>query len=447
MGAVEVDRGVRRVPRAGEGWGARVCEDRGVLRWVVAPLVAGLTYRRAVHLLLGAVLLLPYLGLGALFVAAAGEPATDPVSLVLLLGVALAAAVGVALVPGVRSLEITAARALLGAEVPDPDPATVDAWPARRRAGLWLVVNLLAGGATALVILFVVPTTVGLLFAPWRDTAPLPSGWASAWAPPVGVLLPVVLLHAVSAVGAALARLAPRLLGPSEAERLAVELDRVRAAERAAAERNRLARELHDSVGHALTVTTLQAGAAARLLDSDPAFVARALDAIADAGRTALDELDHVLGLLRDGAPGDRRPPPDLADLDGLLDGTRSAGVPVTATLTGTIATVPAVVSREAYRIVQEGLTNALRHAGPVPVEVRVEVGADRLDLTLTNPLSGAIGPTGRGGRGLAGMRERVGALGGELTAGPAAGHWRVAVGLPLTAPATPAAPDPVDPT
>ncbi|HZG89630.1 MAG TPA: histidine kinase [Pseudonocardia sp.] len=407
---------------------------------MVAPVVAGLTYRRLVHLLLGAVLLLPYLGLGALFAAAAAEPAADPVSLVLLLSVALVAAVGVAVVPGVRSLEITAARALLGAEVPDPDPATVDAWPAQRRAGLWLVVNLLAGGITALVVLVVVPTTVGLLFAPWRDIAPLPPGWASAWAPPAGLLLPVVLLHAVSATGAALARLAPRLLGPSEAERLAVELDRARAAERAAAERNRLARELHDSVGHALTVTTLQAGAAARLLDTDPAFVARALDAIADAGRTALDELDHVLGLLRDGAPGDRRPAPGLADLGALLDGTRSTGVAVTATVTGSTAAVPPVVSREAYRIVQEGLTNALRHAGPVPVDVRVEVGADRLDLALANPLGGEDGRRAGGGRGLAGMAERVGALGGELSAGPAAGHWRVAVRLPLPA-ATPADP------
>jgi signal transduction histidine kinase len=227
---------------------------------------------------------------------------------------------------------------------------------------------------------------------------------------------------------------APRLLGPSRAERLAAELAQVRAAGRRMAERNRLARELHDSVGHALTVTTLQAGAAARVLDSDPAFVARALEAIAEAGRTALDELDHVLALLRDGGPGEgpRAPQPDLADLDGLLAGTRSAGLPVTAHVDGDPAAVPAAVSREAFRIVQEGLTNALRHAGRVPVDLRVDVGDDRLDLELTNPLGTSDPSGGGGGRGLTGMRERVGVLRGDLTAGPDGDAWRVAVRLPF---------------
>ncbi len=405
-----------------------------MLRPLLAPLRTGLTYRRAVHLLLAAVLLLPYLGLGILFGAALGSTGPDPVSLVLLMVVAIVAGVGVALVPGVRALEIAAANALLGARVPDPDPATEDAWPARRRAVGWLLVNLVVGGVTALVVLLVVPTAVGLLLGPWREFAPLPTGWAAAWMPLLAVALPVVLLHAMSAVGGALARLAPRLLGPSEAERLVVELERVRAAERRMVERNRLARELHDSVGHALTVTTLQAGAAARVLDRDPAFVARALEAIAEAGRTALDELDHVLALLREGVPAEdvRAPQRDLGDLDGLLDGTRSAGVAVTASVSGDLASVPGVVSREAFRIVQEGLTNALRHAGPVPVGVRVDVAADRVDLEVTNPLGAAAARRDGGGRGLAGMRERVGALGGELAAGPDADRWRVAVRLPL---------------
>jgi signal transduction histidine kinase len=429
----------RGLPRVGEPGAGRVCDDRSVLNPVLAPLRAGLTYRRAVHLLLGAVLLLPYLALGVLFASALGQGGTDPASLGLLMAVAVGAAVGVALVPGVRALEITAARSLLGAEVPEPDPATEDAWPARRRAALWLVVNLVVGGVAGLLVFFVVPSTVGLLLAPWLTLSPLPSGWAAAWAPFVAVVLPVLLLHAMSAGGAALARLAPVLLGPSEAERLVVELDRVRAAERRMAERNRLARELHDSVGHALTVTTLQAGAAARVLDSDPAFVARALEAIAEAGRTALDELDHVLALLRDGATEDpqdtRSPQPDLGDLDGLLEGTRSAGVVVTARVSGDVGSVPPVVSREAFRIVQEGLTNALRHAGRVPVQARVDVGADRLDLELTNPVGAAAPRGGGGGRGLAGMRERVEVLRGELSAGPDADGWRVAVRLPFGGP------------
>jgi hypothetical protein len=168
--------------------------------------------------------------------------------------------------------------------------------------------------------------------------------------------------------GAALARLAPRVLGPTRTERLAVQLARAQSAERALAERNRLARELHDSVGHALTVTTLQAGAAARVLDSDPAFVARALEAIAEAGRAALEDLDHVLGLLRDGGgEGTRGPQPDLADLDVLVDRARSAGLTVDVELYGPLAAVPRAISREAYRIVQEGLANALGMPGRCP--------------------------------------------------------------------------------
>lgn len=403
-----------------------------MLRWVVAPVVDGLTYRRFVHLLLGAVVLLPYVALTWLFVTSVTEGGLDPVALVALLVPATFAAIGVALVPGVRVLEVTAARALLGAAVPDPDPATADAWPARRRAAGWLLVVLAAGGATAVATLAAVPTAVGFLLAPWTQVSLLRTGWSAWWTPIVGLLIPVALLHAVNVLGAGLARLAPALLGPSPTEGLAAELAEARRAERTLAERNRLARDLHDSVGHALTVTTLQAGAAARVLDTDPAFVARALDAIAEAGRTAMAELDHVLGLLREGGEAaDHAPRPGLDDLDALLAGTRSAGVSVDAEIVGSAAAVPPVVSREAYRIVQEGLTNALRHAGPVPVSVKVEIDVDAVALELTNPV-GTSAPTRGGGRGLAGMRERVRVLRGELNVGADAGVWRVRARLPL---------------
>ncbi|WP_233160158.1 sensor histidine kinase [Pseudonocardia sp. MH-G8] len=409
------------------------------LRRFLAPLTDGLTYRRFVHLLLGAVILLPYLGLAALITATVTNGGLDTFGAVLVLVPAGVIAFGVALVPGVRALEITAARALLGATVPEPDPATADSWPARRRAAGWLLLNAAAGAVTALVTLTVVPTTIGFVFAPWLVLEPFPTGGRAWWLPPVGVALPVLLLHAGSAAGAALARLAPRVLGPSPTERMAVELAEAHAAEHALAERNRLARELHDSVGHALTITTLQAGAAARVLDTDPAFVAKALDAIAEAGRSALADLDHVLGLLRGGDDGDgvRDPQPDLDDLDALVDGARSAGVPVDLHRDGATDAVPRAVSREAYRIVQEGLTNALRHAGPVPVAVRVAVRDDAVELELTNPLGGAGPARTGGGRGLAGMRERVMVLRGELSAGAAGDRWRVAARLPLTPDAT----------
>ncbi|MFC4949769.1 sensor histidine kinase [Pseudonocardia sp. GCM10023141] len=403
-------------------------------RWLLAPATAELTYRRFVHLLLGAVVLLPYLALGFLFATSVLDGGLDPVAFVLLLVLGAGIGFGVAVAPGVRTLEVAAARALLGATVADVDPDRADTWPVRLRGLLWLLVVVVAGGVTALLTLTVVPLTIGLLLAPWVRMAGFPTGWAAAWMPVVGLALPVVLLRAVASAGAGLARLAPRLIGPSPAELLAVELERARSAERTLAERNRLARELHDSVGHALTVTTLQAGAAARVLDSDPAFVTRALDAIAEAGRTALDELDHVLGLLRDGegAIARRVAQPDLGDLDALLASTRATGVDVAAQVVSGPVAVPPAVSREAYRIVQEGLTNALRHAGPVPVTVRVATTADAVELLLTNPVDPAPGTRTGGGRGLAGMRERVGVLRGELTAGLDGPLWRVAVRLPL---------------
>lgn len=405
------------------------------LRRVTGPLTSGPTYRRYVHLLLGAVLLLPYLALVWLFATSATVGRLDPLALVLLLVPATVGAVAVALVPGVRALEVTAARTLLDADVADPDPATAASWTARRRGAWWLLLNMAIGGLAALATLVVLPSAVGFLLAPWRDTPPLPTGAAAAWAPLVGVALPLVLLHAVTATGRWLAGLAPRMLGPAREERMAAELASARRAADALAERNRLARELHDSVGHALTVTTLQAGAASRVLDSDPEFARSALDAIADAGRTALTELDHVLGLLHDGAPA-RTPQSDLSDLDGLLRGARSAGVPVVGELHGDVTALPTAVSREVYRIVQEALTNALRHAGPVPVTVRVTVGAAEVALSVTNPL-GQVGGDRHGaggGRGLTGMAERVRVLGGELATGPAEGCWRVAARLPVAA-------------
>ncbi|MHA6621999.1 sensor histidine kinase [Pseudonocardia sp. DLS-67] len=402
-----------------------------MFRRLLAPLTDGLTYRRYVHLLLGAVILLPYVALVVLIASTVTNGGLELLGSVLIVVPAIGIAVGVTLVPGVRSLAITAARTLLAADVPEPDPATVDSWPGRRRAALWLLINAAAGGLTALVTLVVFPTTIGFLFAPWLVLEPFPTGGRAWWLPVVGAVLPVLLLRAASAGGAALARLAPRVLGPTPTERMAAELVEAHAAERALAERNRLARELHDSVGHALTVTTLQAGAAARVLDTDPAFVAKALDAIAEAGRTALADLDHVLGLLRDGGSDDRRPQPDLGDLDALVDGARSAGVVVELHRGGATGVVPRAVSREAYRIVQEGLTNALRHAGPVPVAVRVTVGEDTVVLELTNPLGPGPARNG-GGRGIAGMRERVGVLRGELAAGPDGDRWRVAARLPF---------------
>jgi signal transduction histidine kinase len=193
-------------------------------------------------------------------------------------------------------------------------------------------------------------------------------------------------------------------------------------------ERTRLAGELHDSIGHALTVTLLQAGAAREVAGRDPAFLDAALAAIEDSARQAAADLDRVLALLRDGAPP--RDAPTLADVDRLVHAARAAGAPVDLRVEGPVADLPPVVSREAYRMAQEALTNALRHAGPVPIALRVDVRADSLELDVRNPVP-VPAPAG-GGSGVRGLRDRAAVLGGTASAGPVEGGWRVAVRLPL---------------
>lgn len=397
----------------------------------------GTAGRRVVHVLLGAVVLLPYVAFGWLFTLAVST-GMSPAALVPLLALTVVVGAGVAVVPGVRALEVAAARSLLGVTLPEPDPSTERDWSVRRRGAAWLLLCMVLGGAAALALLLGLPTALGLLLAPWLAQPSLPTGAGAWWAPPLGVAAVAGTVALVLGAGELLARVAPRFLGPTPSERLAAELaaERRRAADLAA--RARIARELHDSVGHALTVTTLQAGAAAAVLDSDPAFARRALAAIEETGRTALDDLDHVLGVLReDGTP---EAPHGLDALDALVTGARRAGVDVVVHRDGELSGLPAVVSREGYRLVQEALTNALRHAGPVPVTVRLAAGAGGLDLTVDNPLpagAGPSGPSGRGGRGLRGMAERAALLGGELTAGPDGGVWRLAARLPGGGPGT----------
>jgi signal transduction histidine kinase len=184
-------------------------------------------------------------------------------------------------------------------------------------------------------------------------------------------------------------------------------------------------------VGHALTVTTLQAGAAAQLLDSDPEFVRRALRAIEDAGRGAMADLDYVLGVLREEPGGPTGPSRTLRDLDRLLSDSQAAGIQISLQVDGPVEALPAAVSREGYRIVQEGLTNAARHAARSPVALRVAALSGSLEIEVVNAL-----PSGphldRRGHGLAGMRERVLLLGGELTAGPDGPDFRVTARIPV---------------
>ncbi|MFB4273826.1 sensor histidine kinase [Nonomuraea sp. MTCD27] len=460
--------------------------------------------RRWACLILGGALLMPYMMVGVLI---SGMVRGESANLLLPAQVGVFAAVlPVVAMTGlflpVRGLVVSAAQGLLGARVETPPRQAGRSWQERRRTAAWFTLHLGVGGVVSGCTLAIVPFTLFTLVLPFTGrTTPvlgflITPGWVAVWWAVGGVALLGALVAMAAGAGELLARLAPVLLGPTPGERLAAAEEHARAL----AERNRLARELHDSVGHALSVVTLQAAAAGRVLDRDPATARTALAAIEQSARAALDDLDHVLGVLRandrrgatdhrpDGPPARttsgtaghhakghpggttggvmggttggttggaasgaaggrdaegsgrwagaedrdarRVPRATLADLGGLV---AASGAEVRQEV-GDLSGVPAVVSREAYRILQEALTNAIKH-GHGPVRLTAAVRGGDLRLEVSNPHDGTRPrrESARvGGRGVAGMRERVRLLRGELEAGPTEAGWRVAVRLPL---------------
>ena len=228
--------------------------------------------------------------------------------------------------------------------------------------------------------------------------------------------------------GAELARLAE-----------ALRLEREKQAEVAvAAERTRISRELHDAVAHTVSVLTLQVGVVRRRLDVG-SVEEETLRGAETLGRQAVDELRRIVGLVREGEAPALAPLPSLAQLDDLVDQVRAAGVAVDVHVTGDITGVGHAVDMSAYRIVQEALTNALRHAPGAPVRIGVEVGRSAMEVAVTNGAAPAGDRTTRatrkGGNGLPGMRERAHVLGGSLRAGPLVdGGFEVRAVLPLGA-------------
>jgi signal transduction histidine kinase len=205
------------------------------------------------------------------------------------------------------------------------------------------------------------------------------------------------------------------------------------AARAAAEERVRMARELHDVVAHHMSLIAVQSEAAQVLLPGDPARAADAVGAIGATAREALTELRRLLGALREegDGPASRAPQPGDLAIGSLVDSVREAGVPVSLTVRGDPRPLPDAVALSAYRIVQESLTNVVKHAGPASATVLVGYGDDELVLEVTDDGRGD-GVAGNG-QGLAGMRERVNLLGGELRAGPRrGGGFGVEARLPL---------------
>ncbi|MDR7273262.1 sensor histidine kinase [Catenuloplanes atrovinosus] len=198
----------------------------------------------------------------------------------------------------------------------------------------------------------------------------------------------------------------------------------------AARERERIARDMHDILAHSISMIAVQAEAGPLLVHRDPERAARAFDAISSTAHDALGQLRRTLGVLR-GGPDDRAPQPGLESLPALADRAREAGLAVTVTERGPSVPVPPEVSVAAYRVVQESLTNVVRHARAGSARVGLDWSASALRVEITDDGRGASG--GTGGHGLIGMRERVAACGGEFSAGTAGGGgFTVTATLPL---------------
>jgi signal transduction histidine kinase len=224
-----------------------------------------------------------------------------------------------------------------------------------------------------------------------------------------------------------------------ELEDRALDLERERgekADQAVTEERARIARELHDVVAHYVSVMVVQAAGARRVVDKDPLAAKGALEAVETAGRTALTEMRRMLEVLRADDPG-TGPQPGLSEIDKLIDNVRDTGLPVEFSIEGEVCCLPAGMDLAAYRVVQEALTNSVKHAGKATARVTVSYTDDYVEIEVTDDGRGAAAPLlsagAEGGHGLIGMKERVALFGGTLEAGPViTGGYRVYARMPL---------------
>jgi signal transduction histidine kinase len=257
-----------------------------------------------------------------------------------------------------------------------------------------------------------------------------------------GRLAPLLVLLLTVALGYAM-RMWQQRAGESAARLRLAEAEHLEATRRAVEEeRARIAAELHDVVTHNVSVMVVQAGAGRRVLDSSPGDTREALLAIEASGRTAMTELRHLLGLLAPSsapeleAPDGQsplRPQPGLDEVPVLVDRVRSAGLAVELRVTGTGRELAQGPDLAAYRVVQEALTNVIKHADGARARVRIEYRAHEVIIDVSNA-AGESGPSAGGsGRGLIGLRERIAIYGGSLETGPRpGGGWRVRAVIPL---------------
>lgn len=205
-------------------------------------------------------------------------------------------------------------------------------------------------------------------------------------------------------------------LGPCGVEVRQAALARASLAE----EQVRIDQELHDSIGHMISMIVVQAGAGVHVFDSDPTFARRALSTIEERGRAALGELDRIIARIRGDAPESHVPLPDARDLATLISGARDAGIDIHARID--VGEVPVALGRGIYRVVQEAVTNAAKHAPGRRVDVAVVSDSEVVAISVQNPLGEDAREDADRGNGLASIRDRVTILGGHATLGPTGG-------------------------
>lgn len=366
----------------------------------------------------------------------------------------------------IGAAERAVANAILGERIATPDPLpapnprqpvammrwihqrTIDghAW----RVATWCVVRLVTGpvGFVIAVAAVVAPVAavgsfvvavlvvVGALTVTSTGDAVL-DGAQWWWVIPAAVVVAVVLVPALwwlmrgfTTLHRMLARWA---LGPSASAGLREATQRAELAE----EQVRVDQELHDSIGHMITMNIIQAGAGAHVFNSDPEFARQALKNIEERGRAAMGELDRIIAALRGDNPQSREPLPGIDDLERLVEEARAAGMQVDAQIEP--PTVSAAIGRAVFTVVREALTNAARHAPGAHVNVTVCADGDALALAVVNgPAAGDASASVRrfagGGRGLAGIRDRVTLLGGRSTVGEEGEGFAVRALLPTAA-------------
>jgi len=420
---------------------------------LIRPIFQGRTYRHLVYLALALPLGLMYFIFLVTGISVGFGLVIVWVGIPILLGMVLAWR-------GIGTFERGLHRMFLDVDIPEPTTTLLGegrlwdrikallADSATWRTLAWVFIRFPAGIFTFVVLVTLLSMGLAMVVAPltfpldltnWGvDVDPnwfsingwSPDGGDAWWMVPLGSLLLLSFFHVVNGLALVHRVAGVALLGPSARQREQVLETRATEAET----RTRLAHELHDGIGHAMTLMVVQAGAGRKVFADDPDFAKESLAIIERTGRRSLSELDRVLSILReDGSAAVEPPAPDLSDLDSLVARVREADIPVTLTVNGAVTSLPGDVQRAAYRIIQEALTNVMRHAHSA-TSVVVDAVPGWLEVEVRNaPANNSSVRESGNGRGLIGMRERVAAYRGSSEIGPTAdGGFRVWVRFPL---------------